>query len=107
MEVAGIRETMSILSNFGLPGLILFMWWWDSRKINELLTQYREHMVKQERWYENNVELVKAFKAMCESQQDLQVMITTSVVRMEGKIDNNAYCPMIRNKKTAGWSGDE
>jgi hypothetical protein len=98
-----IKEVLQILSGFGLPGLVLFMWWWDSRKTMEMLEQYREHMVKQERWYENNVELVKAFNRICDNQQEVCLMVTSIMVRVEGKIDTNQYCPLVRHKTTSEY----
>lgn len=103
MEAIGIKEILSVLSNAGLPGLMLFMWWWDTRRFHQALEQYREHMNKQERWYENNVELVKTCNRICENQQEVILMAASALVRMEGKIDTNQFCPLVRHKRANGY----
>jgi len=55
----------------GLPGVILFMWWWDSRKAEERMTRFEQIYRESRQNYLDNVELVKTTQGIARSIQTL------------------------------------
>ncbi|MBN1495927.1 MAG: hypothetical protein JXA07_04105 [Spirochaetes bacterium] len=82
METVGMMETIKVLGNFGVIGLLIFIWWVDSKRYAELLevyrgdvarllSQYKEDTDKHWMMYEKNVSLVKDYEKIASSLQEL------------------------------------
>lgn len=120
LDVISIREILAIASNFGISGLVLVLWWVgdrraqqqrqdadrvlqeqrqaDAKSIQSVLDQYKDHFQAQLRQYENNVELVKAFRDLHESHQDLTIMTATGLSKLSEEVRTNQFCPVVRQK---------
>ena len=92
-----------ILKEFGLPGLVLFLWFLSDRTNRNTLRQYREDMIAQREMYEKNVILVQSFDSlgrsysqMAENLQDLVAANIQQLTHVTVKIDSNQFCPMVR-----------
>jgi hypothetical protein len=46
--------------------------------------------------YENNVELVKGYEKVAKGLQDIIVLSTQTLTRVQDSIDSNLYCPLMR-----------
>lgn len=46
--------------------------------------------------YENNVELVKNYEKVAKGLQDIIVLSTQTMTRVQESVDTNKYCPLMR-----------
>lgn len=110
MDSIGFTTVLDILGKFGTVGLILFMWWYDSKYMREqaaqhkkdletVLAQYKQDMSEQRKMYENNVKLCESFASISKDLRDIVILNTQQITTMAGEIRQNEYCPMIRVKK--------
>ena len=101
MEGLAMESLIKLAPNFGVPGIILVIWYFSEKSHERTLNQYRADMVEQRRMYESNVELVKSYLALVEDHQDLVIMNTRSNTRLSDMIEKNEFCPQVRLKKMA------
>ncbi|MDZ7831645.1 MAG: hypothetical protein U5L07_07820 [Desulfobacterales bacterium] len=105
---------IEILQIFGLPGLIVFMWWYDKKETRVILDKYKDDMTQIKRMYENNVslvndylELTKDYKQIAKDLHDVIIMNTQAWQRAADDINRNQYCPLNRIKKQAPGPEDK
>jgi len=112
METLSFHSILSVLSEFGLVGLVLFIYWLDTKKlaqqheshrseVSRILEQYRQDMAELRRMYESNVRLVEAYEGVAKDLREVVIMNTQVITRMEEAIRDNQYCPMVRLEKKA------
>jgi hypothetical protein len=112
MESLGFSHVIDIIAKFGVPGLVLIVWYLSDRSQLKLMQQYRDDtrdimnqheasIMEMRKMYENNVELVRVTQRLLLEHKDVVIMVTQTMTRMCDKIDGNQYCPMIRIKKEA------
>lgn len=104
-------------AQFGLPGLVLVLWWLDSKSHQKSLEVYRqdmqkalaiygEHMQEIRRMYESNVRLVQAYESVARDLRDVVVLNTQTMTTLTNDIRSNQYCPKVRlNKQAKGRQG--
>ncbi len=110
MDISVFTKFLEVGSNFGLPGLILILWYLNDRryaklmdeyqkKTAEVLRQYRDdfHAVKQ--MYENNVELVKGYSSLSEALHDTLLLTASKLQGVEDAVKTNQFCPYVRLEK--------
>ena len=97
-----------LAKTFGLPGVILFMWWWDGRKTEERMNKFGEALSEVRQMYLNNVSLLKTThevakngQALAENQQTYLAMSTERLAALSVSVNTNQYCPMCRIDKEA------
>ncbi|MDP8255132.1 MAG: hypothetical protein P9M14_05240 [Candidatus Alcyoniella australis] len=71
---------LQVLKAFGLPGIILIIWYFDHRKIDA----YRQ-MVKQD-------------GQLLVEIRDALLMFTREMTRLQQKVDDNQFCPMVKRE---------
>lgn len=71
METIELIGLYKILADFGILGLVIFLWWLDSRKVYRILDQYKHDMDEQRRMYEKNVSLVKGYEFLAGNLKDV------------------------------------
>jgi len=101
MDGFGLSHILPIISSFGLPGLVLIMWYFSEKSHERTLAQYRDDMLEQRQMYKDNVELVKSYQKIDESYQDVIIMNANASTKLSADIRSNQYCPMIRLNKAA------
>jgi len=98
METIGMMSAVKVLGNFGIVGLVILIWWVDSRRYAELLETYRgdvtrilERMKKDtdKHWmmYEKNVSLVKDYSVIADSQQEVIILNTQAMTKLVERLD--------------------
>ena len=98
MEAIGVVSAIKILGNFGVIGLVIFIWWYDSRRYSQLLETYRgdvtrilERMKKDtdKHWmmYEKNVSLVKDYALIADNQQEILILNTQAMTKLVDRLD--------------------
>ena len=90
MESITIASVLEILSQFGMLGVLVFIWWYDQKTIaktiakyqeyiaevmakhqedlQKVLDKYRDDMAEIRRMYENNVSLVRELRTVIHGQ---------------------------------------
>ncbi|MBW2093009.1 MAG: hypothetical protein JRI34_12915 [Deltaproteobacteria bacterium] len=112
MEALSFMKLAEIAGQFGLPGLLLALWFMNDRSRAKSLEAYRMDMAKTldhyqqdmgeiRRMYENNVRLVEAYEPLARDLRDVVIMNTQAMTRALEAIEKNQYCPMVRLKKEA------
>lgn len=104
MESVGglpLDALIKLVSNFGIPGIVLIIWYFSERSHDRTLRQYREHMIEQRQMYENNVELVKSCNSTQRDLKDVVILNTQAWQKVCDDVNRNQYCPMIRLRKDA------
>ena len=112
--IQSLDPVLKLISNFGLPGLVLVLWFFSDKGHEKTLKQYREDVVEQRRvyeeglqevrrMYESNVVLIRNYEGLAGALKDIVTINTRSWQRVCDDINRNQYCPMVRLKKdTAG-----
>lgn len=112
MDGIGLSHVIPIVSNFGIPGLVLLLWYLSDRAFQKALTQYREEALATRKQYESdigeiramyekNVDLVKGYAGVCKDLKDIVVLNTQAWQRTSDDINRNQFCPMVRLRKEA------
>jgi hypothetical protein len=112
MEGLSFIKLVEIAAEFGLPGLILVLWWVNDRarnrdmqtyreNIQKILQKYKEDVQEARRMYESNVKLVQAYEDLAKDLKDVIILNTQSWQRASDDIRNNQYCPHVRLRKQA------
>ena len=101
MEGINLAWLATVLKEFGIVGLVIILWWIDSKKIWKVLERYKSDMAEIRRMYEDNVTLVEAYQDLGGDLKDVVIMNTQAMQRMNGDIKSNQYCPKVRLEKRA------
>lgn len=112
MEGLSFLKLLEFASSFGLPGLILIIWWVNERSRERMLQQYRgdmdktldqyaEDMRETRRMYESNVKLVKSYEELAKDLKDVVILNTQAMTRLKDDIRSNQFCPHVRLEKRA------
>ena len=84
MEGINLAGLLISFKEFGLVGLVIVLWWLDSKKIYKILHRYDADMAETRRMYESNVTLVKDYHSLAKDLKDVVIMNTQA---MTGLID--------------------
>jgi hypothetical protein len=107
-----LKQIIDLVSSFGIPGIIIIIWYFSEKShertlrayredVQRTLTQYHEEMIEQRRMYENNVELVKNCLDVSHNLKDVIILNTQSLTSLRDDINKNQFCPMVRLRKEA------
>lgn len=96
MDSFSISSILKILQDFGLVGLIIFLWWYDNRRIWAVMAQYKNDMAEQRKMYETNVSLCKDFASIAKDLRDIVTLNIQKMTAVEDAVKQNQFCPMIR-----------
>ena len=104
-----LTKVVLITNSLGYAGLVLIFWWVDHRRFNQVreednrrvekvLSQYKEDMRIMTRYYENNVDLVKHYEKLAEDLSSVIHLNTKAMTILTEKIQNNMFCPAVRER---------
>jgi len=107
---ASFHSMLKVVTEFGLVGVILLMWWYDNRQMRRLqsdhkaemetmLMTYRADVAEMRRMYESNVELVRGYDSVSRDLKDIVVTNTQAVTRVCDSIEKNQFCPIVRREQ--------
>jgi len=94
-----LSTLLKVLTDAGVIGLILFLWWYDNRRIWVVLKQYQADMVEMRKMYENNVSLCKDFSSVSHDLREVVILNVQQMTTMNDAIRQNQYCPVVRIDK--------
>jgi hypothetical protein len=109
IETLGLGSMVSIVTVLGLPGLVLIFWAVDHRRyekeraehkkeIAKILARYDKDMATVTRFYADNVLLVKDYSRLSAELANIIHLNTQVQTRLVEKINNNHFCPIVRQK---------
>lgn len=100
MEGINLAWFLGLFKEFGIVGLVIVLWWVDSKKVYKILNRYEADVMEARRMYESNVKLVKTYENLASDLKDVVVLNTQAMTRLSDEIRQNEFCPMQRvNKK--------
>jgi len=93
MEAIGNIAVLKTLGNFGVIGLIVFLWWHDQRKMERqaeshqkdlsvILNKYDDDMAEMRQMYRNNASLCKDYSEISKDFKDLIILNTQAMTRL-------------------------
>jgi len=95
MEV-NLISVLKILSDFGVLGLVIFLWWSDNKRVWAVLNQYKSDMIEQREMYRANVSLAKDFSSIAHDLRDIVTLNIQSMTQVNDAVRENQFCPMVR-----------
>lgn len=106
----GFDAILKLISNFGIPGLVLLLWYLSDKAHERTLKQYREDVIEQRKiyedglrdvreMYEHNVLLVRNYESLAGDLKDIVVLNTQQWASTREDIRQNQFCPQVRLKK--------
>jgi len=98
---------LKILGDFGVVGLILFLWWADNRRFQSLLDQYSKDMNEQRQMYKANVSLVTKCSDTASDLKDVIILNTRAMQTLCDDIRANEFCPVTRISKRKAIIGEQ
>ena len=101
---------LKILSDFGILGLVIFMWWSDNNRIwkvidqhkkdiGDILERYQHDMVEQRNMYKEHDSLCREFMMVTKDLRDIVTLNIQSMTEVKTAIEQNQFCPVIRISK--------
>lgn len=96
MESMSFASILKLLGEFGTVGLVIFLWWYDNKRIWAVMERYERDMVEQRKMYENNVALTRQVANIAEDLRDIVIMNTQQMTHVEDAIKQNQFCPIVR-----------
>lgn len=117
---------ISIVTSGGLTGVVILLWWVGMQRdnarfdaqveseakhremvtqilaqhkeaVDEILTQYKADVSRVTGYYERNVELVERYEKLSDDLSDIIHLNTQVMTRLVESINNNMFCPAVRN----------
>jgi hypothetical protein len=97
MDALGFTPILELIGNFGLLGLIIFLWWYDQRQtrkivechkrdLAKILDRYEGDMSEMREMYKSNVELVRDYKSIAGDLKEIVVMNIRGLTEMKEEI---------------------
>lgn len=91
--------TLMIGTPLGILLILLVLYYFNDRRYQQMLQQYRSDIDRISQYYESNVVLVKSYETIANSLQDQVVLNTQTMQRMVDVCITNQFCPNARLPK--------
>lgn len=112
MDTINLASLFGLFKIFGIPGLVITLWWLDARsrrrreeehtkEVRDILAQYQADMQEIRRMYESNVKLVQGYEGLAHDLKDVVIMNTQAMQKISDNVKTNQFCPMVRLEKKA------
>jgi len=98
MEGMTMQMVIEIVSQFGLPGCVLLLWWMGEKSHQRTLSAYREDTQEMRRMYESNVRLVEKYEALSTDLREVVMVNTQTFSELTDAIKHNQFCPIVRKE---------
>jgi hypothetical protein len=96
MDAISLSSVFKILGDFGMVGLIVFLWWTDNRRIWAVMEQYKADMAEQRKMYESNVSLCRDFASIAKDLRDIVTLNIQKMTEVGDAVRQNQFCPLVR-----------
>ena len=124
MDQIGLQTLISLVSNFGIPGIVFILWYLTTRAHERTMQAYkddmqrerqenkeqmqkafqrsRENMQEIRQMYESNVLLVKNYRDLAGDLKDVLILNTQAMTTLCDNMKNNQFCPVVRKETNFG-----
>jgi hypothetical protein len=96
METVSLGSVLKLVGDFGMVGLVIFLWWSDNKRIWAVLAQYKQDMVEQREMYISNVSLCKDFSGIASDLRAIVVLNIQKMTEVADAVNQNQFCPLVR-----------
>jgi len=107
MDSFSLGTILKILGDFGIVGLVIFMWWADNKRIWEaiekhaadmkiIMDRYQRDMDEQREMYRSNASLCRDFSEIAKDLRDIVTLNIQTMTRVDDGVRENQFCPMVR-----------
>ena len=107
MDSFSLGTVLKILGDFGIVGLVIFMWWADNKRIWEaiekhsadmqvIMDRYQRDMDEQREMYRANASLCRDFSSIAGDLRDIVTLNIQKMTEVESAVKQNQFCPLIR-----------
>lgn len=111
-----ILEFIGVFSGYGPYGLIILVWFVDSKRIQQQQLKFHEHQIEYKEqvckvlkqyetdvrkvtdYYKRNVELVERYGKLADDLAKMSHLNTQVQTQLVEKITNNMFCPLVREQ---------
>lgn len=87
MEPVGMLGVFEVMGQAGILGLIILLWWIDTKKIYKVLDRYKRDMDEQRMMYEKNVSLVKDYHSVANDLKDVVILNTQAMTKLVDRVE--------------------
>jgi len=101
MDGLSFSVLLEVFKSFGFAGIIVLIWWVDSKNIHKVLARYQADMKEIRLMYESNVRLVTHYEDLARDLKDVVLMNTEAMTTLAKDVRGNQFCPMVRLEKQA------
>jgi hypothetical protein len=101
VAIPTVNLLIEIARIFGLPGLIVLIWYFDMRNLRRILDKYEADVHEARQMYNNNVILVKSYQSLAQDLKDVVVMNTQAITQLCKDVEANQFCPIVRREQSA------
>jgi hypothetical protein len=96
VEQLNLAALIKIVGDLGLIGLILFLKWYDDRRIWKVMDQYKADMVEQREMYKANASLCRDYESIATDLRDIVTLNIESMTKVLTAVQQNQFCPLVR-----------
>lgn len=102
----------AVVPGLGLSIIVLVLYYFNSKKSSNLLSEYQKdmrfalaqyaaHQEETRQMYRDNVELVKDWKRVAGDLHETVVLNTRTMQKITDKVDSNQFCPLVKKESRA------
>lgn len=110
MDSFSLGAVLKILADFGIVGLVIFLWWSDNKRIWEviekhskdtqsIMDRYQRDMEEQREMYRANASLCRDFSSIAGDLRDIVTLNIQKMTEVDNAVRQNQFCPLIRVDK--------
>lgn len=96
MDTVSLGSVIKLVGDFGMVGLVIFLWWSDNKRIWAVLAHYDQDMAEQREMYKSNASLCRDFSTIASDLRSLVVLNVQKMTEMSAAINQNQFCPLVR-----------
>lgn len=86
MEYLTVLGIFKVLGEVGVLGLIIVLWWIDTKKIYKILEQYKSDMDEHRMMYQRNVSLVRDYHLVATDLKDVVILNTEAITKLAERL---------------------
>ena len=105
-----LLSILKILSEFGVLGLVIFLWWSDNKRVWAVISQhkmeiaailerYNQDMIEQREMYRANASLCRDFASVASDLREIVTLNIQKMTQVDDAVRGNQFCPVMRIRK--------
>jgi hypothetical protein len=110
MMDVNLLSILKILSEFGVLGLVIFLWWSDNKRVWAVISQhkmeiaailerYNQDMIEQREMYRANASLCRDFASVASDLREIVTLNIQKMTQVDDAVRGNQFCPVMRIRK--------